>query len=102
MSTEVIAVYRHLMGVDGSRVTHLLRLLKDEKLAEEFLALEKGFIQELAQMHVTEVTPQGPRGYCTVPKLLAELGIANVGTRTVKVQVHESNLVVPTGQVILQ
>ena len=100
--SDVVAVYRHLIGLDGSRVTHLLRLLSDEKLAEEFLGHEKAFIQDLGKMHITEVTPEGHRGVATLPALLAELGIANIGTRTVKVRVHESNLLQPRSVVTLQ
>lgn len=100
MSTEVIAVYRQLIGVDGTRVTHLLRLCSDEKVAEEFVALEKAFMNGLSQMHVVEITPEGPRGVSTLPLMLAELGIANIGTRTVKITVHESNLLTPRNGVV--
>lgn len=100
--SDVVAVYRHLVGIDGSKVTHLLRLLKDEKLAEEFVAFEKDFIGDFTKMHVVEMTPEGPRGLAQLPRFLAELGIANIGTRTVKIPVHESNLVVPRTVVTLQ
>lgn len=100
--SDVVAVYRHLIGLDGSRVTHILRLLSDEQLAEEFVQHERSFMAEVAKMHVVEVTDAGPRGVATLPAFLAELGIANIGTRTVKIPVHASNLVVPRSSVTLQ
>ena len=99
---HVIGVYRHLIGVDGTRISHLLRLVTDEKLAEEFVGHEKNFMAELARMHVVEITDQGPHGVTTLPGMFAELGIANIGTRTVKIPVHESNLLVPRSVVTLQ
>jgi hypothetical protein len=100
--SDIVAVYRVLVGVDGSRLNHTLRLLSDEKLAEEFVAMEKDFMNHVSTLHVVELVNGQPRGVAPLPRLLAELGIANIGTRTVKIPVHDSNLVVPRAQVTLQ
>ena len=100
---KAIGIFRKISGANGTCILQPIMFVATDELAQEIIAHHKGFLQELAQMHVAEITPQGARGVMPIPQLLTELGIMNVELIKMSADVKESNLIVPrTPPVVLQ
>lgn len=98
---KAIGVFRKLSGSNGTCILQPLCFVSTEALADEVILHHKGFMQEMAQMHVAQMTTQGARGVMPVPQLLSELGIVNVELVRMTADVKESNLIVPRTPAIL-
>jgi hypothetical protein len=89
------ALYRTMVGKDGSSMNHFIGFAADEKILDDLEKTEHEFIQRIAHCHVVAETPQGPRAVMPVMQLFQQLGIESLGTRKVTGDVKESSLVVP-------
>jgi hypothetical protein len=99
---KAIAVFRQILGANGTCILHPIGIVANEELAKEMVAHAEGMLRELERCHVTEVTPTGPRGVMPVPQLFAELGITSFKIMTMTADVKETSLIVPRTSPILQ